>query len=611
MFDVVWANPERELVGQRKARKEREKERRDTFSSGNHSSTRSVVSVETETSSLRSRKPQSFLESIRLKKKKPNKQDTPSLSTSSRISTFSNDTTQNRDSILPPPSLASSLGRSASVQYGDGSSSIMIPQVPPLTPMTSPQKSLQSPLTPKSMASTRRRKKKTSPPELQIQRTGNLPQPDLFTSPEIRPLSLRSSATSWNPGDGWENNSLPAPLKVVKTPKSPRSPANTIRTSSGAATNETSPSSVAAQEDDAFPMLSLNLSGMQREILLMAAADQDTFWRRLTEEWGAWADAALYKELEMERKRWLLSALYSINPLPDTGLARTATADRRILAFFETQATASYIAALNAGVPVYHMAPSPLSNKLFPNTVPMPANGPISSNSLSTMPQAFSHIYAQPLPVLVSASDIPRVLRNIHRALKPQGTLHLLLIDPAPARAVMGPRLQAWLDEHLMLNLERLFRCTSPTRLFPTWLRDAHFQVGTEAKVVCEFPAVFKDEEEGDVVAAPVTVTKEEETVLDAPSADSPTDISLGSAAQAIQAALQAAKEAETKRKQERLQSLVGQKLWQETWGPYVTAAKWWWEDEACREECLRLETVWEYHIIDAVKKERYVSSQL
>lgn len=73
----------------------------------------------------------------------------------------------------------------------------------------------------------------------------------------------------------------------------------------------------------------------------MAAADQDTFWLRLTEEWGAWADAALYQELETERKRWLLSALYSINRLPDTGLVQTSTAERRILAFFESQGTSS------------------------------------------------------------------------------------------------------------------------------------------------------------------------------------------------------------------------------------------------------------------------------
>ncbi|KAL1912364.1 hypothetical protein Sste5344_001805 [Sporothrix stenoceras] len=696
MFDVVWANPDRELVGQRKARKEKEKEQKDTCSSG-----RSIASAETETSSLRSRKPQSFLESIRLKKKKP-KQDAPSVSTSSRLSAFS-DTAGNRDSVLAPSSVASSLGRSASVQYrdstGDGAGSIGsgprdrfldssssqnrssldvdsilskwtipnslatmlsvdedtelelrtkngkkttsikttgsdivqtvlrlrgdrsqevntpgsryldhdrdgsdIPQVPSLTPVASPQKSL---------ASSRRKKKRKNPDlKLQARHTVGKP-PDSYVVPPdvpaIRPLSVRSSATSWNPRSSWENISLPnislpAPLKVgIKTPRSPKSPANTIRSSSGAATEDTSPSSVAGQEDEGFNSLSLNLSGMQREILQMASADPETFWKRLTEQWGAWADAALYKELEMERKRWLLSALYSINPVPDTGVVKITGIDRRILAFFETQATASYIAALNASAPVHHMSPSPLSNKLFPNVAPM-LSPAMSCTSLSASPQAFSDIYAQPLTALVSASDIPLVLRNMHRALKPQGTLHLLLIDPAPARSVTGPKLQAWMDEHLLLNLERRFRCTSPTRLFPTWLRDAHFQLGAEAKVVCRFPAVFKEEEVKDE-------KQEKQELQEATSSqEQPPQSSEQSSSQHP---LDQPPSQQQTDNHGRLRSLVGQKLWQEIWGPYVTARNWWWEDEECREECLRLNTVWEYHIVDAVKKERYVASQL
>ncbi|CAK7269513.1 hypothetical protein SEPCBS119000_003609 [Sporothrix epigloea] len=614
MFDVVWANPDRELVGQHKARKEREKGRPEPYNTEKQSSTRSVASVETEASSLRSRKPQSFLESIRLKKaKKPRKQDASSISTGSRLSTFSdnNNNAENRDSILPPPSLASSLGRSTLAQFGDGSSSMVIPPIPPLTPMTSPQKSLYSPPTPKSMASTRRRKKKTSPPELQFHQAGNLPQLDSFTSPEIRPLSLQSSATSWNPSDGWDTSTSPAPLRVVKSPKSPMSPININRSLPGTATTSTSPSSTATKPKYAPNSLSTSLSELQREILQMAAADQDTFWQRLTEEWGAWADAALYQELETERKRWLLSALYSINRLPETGVVPDPVAERRILAFFESQATASYVAALHAGVAVYHMAPSPLSSKLLPNIVPLAAKGPISSSSLSAMPHMFSHIHAQPLPVIVSASEIPRVLRHMHHALKPQGTLRLLLIDPAPANAAMGPRLQAWLDEHLMLNLERLFRCTSPTRLFPTWLRDAHFQVGADAKVVCAFPAVFQDDPPMDSTAAPATLDVDRAAALakDSPNHTlEPTGQTTGPEKGADTLITQTT---ETQRKEQRLQSLVGQKLWQETWGPYVTAARWWWEDEACREECIRLQTVWEYHIIDAVKKERYISSQL
>lgn len=247
-------------------------------------------------------------------------------------------------------------------------------------------------------------------------------------------------------------------------------------------------------------------------------------------------------------------------------------------------ATASYLAAIHAGVPVHHMAPRPLDRHFFPNVVPTPSSAtpswPTLAAALAAVPQAFTDIYAHSLPILVSASDIPRVLRAMHRALQPQGTLHLVLVDPAPVRASMGPRLQAWLDEHLLLNVERLFRCTSPTRLFPTWLRDAHFQVGPRAKIICPFAAVGRGEAQR-------------------------TD----GGAEAVEAATEADGEAEAQQRQKRLHSLVGQKLWQETWGPYVTAAQWWWEDEACCEECLALDTVWEYHMVDAVKKDRYVDS--
>lgn len=249
------------------------------------------------------------------------------------------------------------------------------------------------------------------------------------------------------------------------------------------------------------------------------------------------------------------------------------------------------------------MSPSPLSNTLFPNVAPI-LSPAMSCTPLSASPQAFSDIYAQPLPALVSASDIPLVLRNMHRALKPQGALHLLLIDPAPARSVTGPKLQAWLDEHLLLNLERRFRCTSPTRLFPTWLRDAHFQLGAGAKVVCQFPAVFKEGEEKDekkeTDEKPQPEPEPEPTVQTEKSTQESTS----------QPPPEQPLPPPPPDNYGRLRCLVGQKLWQEIWGPHVTARNWWWEDEACREECLRLGTVWEYHIVDAVKKERYVASQ-
>lgn len=80
MFDVVWADPERELVGQRKARREieKKKENEDGRSSG-----KSGASVRSG-SSTQSKKPHSFLAAIRLKKK--SKHTAQSIASSSRIS---------------------------------------------------------------------------------------------------------------------------------------------------------------------------------------------------------------------------------------------------------------------------------------------------------------------------------------------------------------------------------------------------------------------------------------------------------------------------------------------------------------------------------------------
>lgn len=234
------------------------------------------------------------------------------------------------------------------------------------------------------------------------------------------------------------------------------------------------------------------------------------------------------------------------------------------------------------------MSPSPLSSRLLPNVSPIVVSA-VPCMSISVAPQMFSDIYAQTLPTIISAGDIPLVLRSMHRVLKPLGTLHLILMDPLPVEATMGPRMRAWLEEHLLINLERQFRCINPTRQFLPWLRDAHFQLGESAKVVCRFPAavldLLDDRADGGISFREATQDK---------------------AGNGKGKGKEKAKESEEDvkaRQLRRLHSVVGQKLWQEMWGSYVTADQWWWENALCREECLRLGTTWEYHILDAVKK--------
>ena len=82
--------------------------------------------------------------------------------------------------------------------------------------------------------------------------------------------------------------------------------------------------------------MALDLAGMQREVKRMAAASPQIILVRLREEWGAAADAALYKELEMEKKRWMLSALYHMDHTQNTKIKVRSNSDK-VLAFFETQ----------------------------------------------------------------------------------------------------------------------------------------------------------------------------------------------------------------------------------------------------------------------------------
>lgn len=47
----------------------------------------------------------------------------------------------------------------------------------------------------------------------------------------------------------------------------------------------------------------------------------------------------------------------------------------------------------------------------------------------------------------------------------------------------------------------------------------------------------------------------------------------------------------------------VSRMLWQEIWGSFVHADRWWWDEEDIVQECLELGTFWQYSHIVAVKE--------
>ncbi|PBP16438.1 hypothetical protein BUE80_DR012720 [Diplocarpon rosae] len=338
------------------------------------------------------------------------------------------------------------------------------------------------------------------------------------------------------------------------------------------------------------------ITHLRKSIRRMDAASPKIILERLKEEWVGVADASVYRELELEKQLWMLTALRSLkkkNSLEDTSEAQILGSPK-ILSLYENHASSSSLSALTTATEVHHLSTSPLSPKSYPNIHPLSVPRPTSQ--LPYASNSFSHIYAFSVPSLLPATSIPSILEECHRTLisapetlpsSPKstsaspsqpvptsvpttpsksssrgGTLHLTILDPSPLPATLGPLLRSWLDENLILHLEKQFRCINPSRLFPVWLSDAGLRAPGSTIVNVRFFA---------------SVT---------PSGHPTTGV-----------------EEEMENTRHELKSVVGRMLWKEMWGAHVQGQKWWWEDEGIVEECQKMGTAWEYAIVEAVKE--------
>ena len=167
------------------------------------------------------------------------------------------------------------------------------------------------------------------------------------------------------------------------------------------------------------------------------------------------------------------------------------------------------------------------------------------------------------MPALFPSTEIPPFLRHINRCLAPGGALHLTLIDPQPVSSSMGPILRQWFVDNLLLNLERMFRTTYPSATFPDWLEVGRLRGKGSTIATLEVPAVPQSMASSD---------GSQETNF-------------------------------TPAKLE-LRSLITRMLWQEVWGRFVRADRWWWDDEDIVKECIKYGTYWQYSHIVAVKED-------
>lgn len=108
----------------------------------------------------------------------------------------------------------------------------------------------------------------------------------------------------------------------------------------------------AKEEEESNSARIPHLRRIERELKLMAAADTAAIVSKLGETWGSTKDVGAYEEIEMEKKRWMLSALQNMDQTIGTDTpspARTrlpAGIPRKVLALHESPGGSPVCAAL-------------------------------------------------------------------------------------------------------------------------------------------------------------------------------------------------------------------------------------------------------------------------
>ncbi|KAK6062388.1 hypothetical protein SCUP234_07296 [Seiridium cupressi] len=250
--------------------------------------------------------------------------------------------------------------------------------------------------------------------------------------------------------------------------------------------------SLAVDRDDSH-YISPNLSALQREVHMMAAASPELMLANIKAGMGDAADAMVYKELEMTKKRWMFSALHQ-NEKYAGGLHH-----RRAANF---------------------------------------AGGSVDDIHGSLIPQ-HQDISSLTKPCL--ASPLPEYPTNIG-----SNNFSVGCLAAASTSTVL---------------ICHAFRTTLPSRTLPTWLAVSRLRGKGSTIMSLSVPAVPEGFNRIQGVKDPGPVKAE-------------------------------------------LRCTALRMLWQEVWGNFVHARSWWWEEEEILQECLEHGTYWVYSHVVAVKED-------
>ncbi|KAF1915042.1 hypothetical protein BDU57DRAFT_595683 [Ampelomyces quisqualis] len=302
----------------------------------------------------------------------------------------------------------------------------------------------------------------------------------------------------------------------------------------------------------------LEQTRFQLFIRRMESAGPKIVLDRLKEDWQDSPGEEWDEQLALEKQLWLLTGFQMQNAKKVRATPKPACDTGRILELYGNLSEVFQMSAMHPHHSVHF-----LTNKTQ-RPVTLPANvSHLTVRDCGVVPLPypecyFSHIRASTLPSLVPSSNLPELFRECYKLLAPGGLIDIRILDPAPVRKTAGPLLRAWIDDRLSLSLERLFRCSKPCSLVPSWLENAGFEMTdpdgiTNVTLPCAFDSLSAD------------VDKE-------------------------------------------LSVVIGRALWKDLWGSFVDEVpgepKWWWEDEDIIRECLEHQTVLECRAIFAFKAE-------
>ncbi|KAJ4145620.1 hypothetical protein LMH87_004466 [Akanthomyces muscarius] len=172
---------------------------------------------------------------------------------------------------------------------------------------------------------------------------------------------------------------------------------------------------------------------------------------------AAKADEGQVTGLEDVKRHWMLALLHGRRYIADTGYDKdhpvtSLTATPLVMLLYETKAYASYLSTLHPDTQVYHVT---------------------EENPRGSWPHNI-HVLRAPPAGAVCFPVAPRIIQTVvYKCLKPGGYFKVTIIDPLPCAGTIGRKLRDWMEKHLFSNIERKSCCLEPSRLFPRLLSDA------------------------------------------------------------------------------------------------------------------------------------------